>query len=107
MIRIAVAFVLGLSPISAHAQESGNTLLYDCSQLEGSFGRSFCAGYVTAIADTLMANDINGFRACFPEGVTNGQIRDVVTTFLRRNPELRHYGAAGLVSEALENAFPC
>jgi len=50
---------------------------------------------------------INGFVACIPVGVDNGQLRDVVNQFLRNNAPRRHFAAAGLIAHAFADAFPC
>lgn len=44
---------------------------------------------------------------CEPERVETKQIVDVVTKFLRQNPEHRHQNAAVVVAMAFTSAFPC
>lgn len=50
---------------------------------------------------------ISGFRHCSSDNVTGGQLRDVVKRYLEEHPERRHWAAANIVGEALEEAFPC
>jgi len=42
-----------------------------------------------------------------PLKVTGGQVRLIVTEYLKKHPERLHKGASGLVMNALEEAFPC
>lgn len=91
--------------------ETGNTLNSSCSVTTGqyrAFHRGVCLGYSVAIAD-LMGQGISiaGHRACIPLGVSTGQVRDVVTKWLRENPQHRHYPATWTVAQALAKAFPC
>ncbi|MEQ1882655.1 MAG: Rap1a/Tai family immunity protein [Burkholderiales bacterium] len=43
---------------------------------------------------------------CFPQGVTLGQIEDIVFTYLRDTPGRRHINATNLTVEAIIQAFP-
>lgn len=88
---------------------TGADLLMLCEDPDGSgFAELHCLGYVTAIADVLEQNAVNGLRACVPDaGVDGGQLADSVKAYLRRHPERGAYGAAGLVADALGEAFPC
>lgn len=87
--------------------QSGNSLLayHDSKNLSE---QGIALGYIVGISDVLEGHAINGWRACSPaNGVTQGQVRDVVVQWLRAHPEKRHFGADGLVAEALQTAFPC
>jgi Rap1a immunity proteins len=68
-----------------------------------------CLGYIEATADLVELGPlpIIGWRACFPDKVSVGQLEDVVVLFLEKHPEIRHAAAGGLVGEALAKAFPC
>ena len=88
--------------------QNGNTLWADCNgKADDWFIKGYCAGYISSISDALDGNAIDGYRACLPNGVTIGQVQDVVVKWLRAHPEKRHFQAAGLVAQALEDAFPC
>ena len=104
--RFTVAAVVALCASPAFGGfEDGNKLLSKC---EGDpVLRENCYGYIIGISDTMAGNAINGFRACFPIGVSKVQIFAVTTTYLKDHPENRGYGAAGLVAAALADAFPC
>lgn len=98
---------------SAHAFESGNSLITVCREGIGNTNVQTiqyfrCTAYMLGIADAMVAgNSVNGYRACFPVGVTVGQIHDVVMENLESHPEERHFAAVGLVAAALQAAFPC
>jgi hypothetical protein len=59
-----------------------------------SFGRK--------VVDFKKADGAN----CFPQGVTLGQIKDIVFTYLRDTPGRRHINATNLTVEAIIKAFP-
>lgn len=80
----------------------GNTIKDDL-KVKGSISM----GYVAAIADVMSSSPVNGFKACIPQRVQIGQLRDVVAKFFESNPEILHHQADGLVAAALSNAFPC
>jgi Rap1a immunity proteins len=80
---------------------SGNDLLNRLNS-EGFADRGFALGYIAGVSDAL--EDI---LVCAPTGSTTGQARDVVWQHLRTNPQSRHQGAALLVVEALQRAWPC
>jgi hypothetical protein len=71
-------------------------------------------GYVTGVADAREGEKVSVSPAgraalpfCFPEGVTRGQVADVVLQYLEDNPKFRHLPASELVVGALFVAFPC
>ena len=96
--------------------KSGNDLLSDCGQKD-SLHLGECLGYVTGVADSidgpmkysaqLKKGVIVRPRACLRDGVTAGQVRDVVVNWLEENPQLRDMSANSAVEFALSQAFPC
>jgi hypothetical protein len=89
--------------------ENGESLFDTCAGPGGPWRDAFCLGYILGIADIMVKSGalVDGFGACFPSDVTQGQVRDAVVTWLRANPDFRQYGATGLVAKALSEAFPC
>ena len=89
--------------------ENGESLFDICAGPGGPWRNAFCLGYILGIADIMAKSgtQVEGFGACFPSDVTQGQVRDSVVTWLRANPDSRQYGATGLVAKALSEAFPC
>jgi hypothetical protein len=99
----------------------GNDLLTLCEGERTDPGHALCLGYVTGIADltlvltaqnmTLIDEDggdaTAAFKWCKPDGVTNGQLVNVVVRELRAHPEDRHLWALRLIIRALRTSFPC
>ncbi len=99
--------VAGLAgPANANGLLDGAQLFRDC-QADTASGQGFCLGYTSGIADILVHRPVNGFKVCFVEKVSAGQIKDVVSKWLKDHPERRQYGAPGLVANALAEAYPC
>lgn len=67
--------------------------------------------YVVAVNDAKTFDARGGAKGadCFstPSGVRAQQLSDIVSQWLERNPQERHYAAPGLVSAALASAYPC
>jgi hypothetical protein len=114
LLPAALAFVLLTG--SAKAEEtkirgwSGNDLLAWCTGPNAAE----CLGYVMGISDAMAATtafngrSVAGWQACFNNyPVTGNQMRDIAIRFLRERPQMRHFNAATLVSQALAEAFPC
>ena len=120
MIKNAVAALLvltaigsfhGVSPQERHRSFiDGIELLSQCSDPgNGPFiARGYCMGYLSGIADAMGAGSvINGYAACFPEGLTVRDLRDAVVRWLSDNPRQQLSGAEVLVAEAYSVFFPC
>jgi hypothetical protein len=97
----------------AHAQlvqfYTGNSLMEKC---ESDNTWMLCLGYISGIADAMetvehIENLPVEWSFCVPKEVTNFQLRKVVMKHMEENPADQHYGASGIVREALHNAFPC
>ncbi|MGB6682277.1 MAG: Rap1a/Tai family immunity protein, partial [Candidatus Acidiferrum sp.] len=86
-----------LSPL-----QTGNDLLHVC-QSDNIFDRGVCGGFITAASQVVQMAG----KACFAEGMTLEQGRDVVVKYLSGHPETRHEAAVTLASRALMRAFPC
>lgn len=88
--------------------QSGNDILSHCTPSPTDFEQGFCDGYTGGVADAMGAEEpIFGWRACFPRGVTGGQITDAAVRYLQLHIGDRHKGAASLVAAALAETFPC
>jgi hypothetical protein len=93
-----------LSPEIALGQDgflSGNELYQKCTA--EAVGKSYCVGYVTGIADVMQISK----SLCVPDGVTVGQMVDVIVKYLRDHPEKRHYSVAAATFNTLSQTFPC
>jgi hypothetical protein len=63
---------------------TGNDLLSRINS-EETIHRMFALGYVAGVSDAQQH-----VFSCPPLGVTNGQVRDVVKSYLEANPGIRH-----------------
>ncbi len=116
--RIVVAVVLAASwvmagPVYARA-ESGNELFNHCAADENNhWERGLCASNVESVVETLLAMKVKGWELsplanyCPAKGIPEGQVIDVVTNWLRENPQHRHHDASILVMVALAENWPC
>ena len=98
----------GLAGDTYESLESGSTLLAKC--VGPPEVQLVCAGYTAAIHDMIAMLEASGAMAkrhCFPTETTRLQIRDVIVRYLQNHPGERHAGAAGLVRDALQEAWPC
>ena len=91
------------------ALETGNDLLSTCSADNAQSGTA-CMSYIRGLSDGFsdaldLAKQPQAF--CPLPGVTFGQIRDVVTKWLRDNPDKRAYRSDVLIVASLHDAFPC
>ena len=96
---------------STHFQ-NGNKLYADCTS-NNPYNQAYCLGYVAGVTD-LAVNlsdaaelDARPPKICIPLGVTQGQVKDVVIDYLRRDPQHRHVTAVVQVELALAVAWPC
>ena len=82
-------------------------MLQQCTATIGA-EMDFCYGYIDAITDYLLVNNVIGeFAACITTDLDDSRVRDLVVKFLRDNPRLRRRGASGLIAQALSERFPC
>lgn len=106
---IAAALLVTATPASARetAVDDGNDLLDVCTK-DDYFSQGYCLGYIRALSsgvDAILAT--NKQQICYRQGITIGQIRDVVVSYIRRNPAKRNENAMVLVSWASAEAWPC
>lgn len=121
-LTLTLAFLVWAMPAFSDTM-SGNEFHKDC---QGS--KTFIWGYVAGVTDKAaldraFADDVPAADAersqkikdlilitrpyCQPQNVTLEQATDVVCKYLRNKPEVRHFGGAGIVQNALREAFPC
>jgi hypothetical protein len=81
---------------------TGNELLTYCKG--DSRGQAQCVGYIEGVVDALA---LNRPLCRLSEGVTVGQLKDVVVNALIADPTERHFAAFSLVLSAIANAGFC
>ncbi len=71
--------------------------------------QTLCTAYVAGVSDTHgnLRSSSTTRLFCAPEGATDVQFRLVAEKWLGEHPEMLHFGAAGLVLQALHEAFSC
>lgn len=108
--RLGVALVTALmsgfssAPVRA-AFVDGNELWTMCRH--GPDRSLECMSYVRGVVDALDIPSPAGTPFCIRNGVTVGQLTDVVANFLQATPEARDADGAALVRHALSKTFPC
>jgi len=103
MKKLIIATILCMAFASPARSEffTGNTLFRICSS--GEFADIMdCLGYTTGASDAAQWRHF-----CPSEGITRGQIRDIVFAYLRDNPEVRNQTADLIVAAALKRVWPC
>jgi len=101
-----------LWPVSALPQQAeprtsaaflrGNQLYDTCTSQE-IVKRLQCREYIAGMADAFNWDKF----VCAPDQASENQVRDVVVNYLRDHAEVRHYSAASIARNALQEAFPC
>lgn len=98
---------------------SGNEYLVMCAgwkaghlDTQGNMDEGFrCIGFVQGwYQELLLLSNIDPKTVCIirpPDGVTYGQIIDIVSAYIVNHPATRHELAVGLANEAMVAAFPC
>jgi hypothetical protein len=76
-------------------------------QSESNLDYGYCAGYVTAVADEMMAGSVAEYRACNHAAVKSQQYVDIFRTYAAEFPETRGMSADLAVAAAFARAFPC
>jgi hypothetical protein len=101
LICICVAVILlTAAPVVAI---TGNELRESADLVEkypGTGSEGLFMGYVLGVHETLPI-------FCIPAGVTNRQITEVVSKYLKDHPEELDLSASALVIDAIQTAWPC
>ncbi len=111
-IIIAATFLL-LSILPAQAAThpddshfSGTELYKMCaSKYDTDYG--YCAGFVSAIANSLMTESVAGFRACNMGAVRSQQFVDIFKSYAEVFQTNLGSEANAVVAASLSRAFPC
>jgi hypothetical protein len=107
-------FVLSLGTVTSATAQGVNAPYHFTAMQLGELCNSeydtdygLCAGYVTAIADVMLQQDIYGTSACNHKNVKSEQLIALTKRYLESNPEVAQTPARDVVSLALSRAFPC
>ena len=100
--KTIIALCVALCATSAQATFfTGNDLFRHLNDTT-SVGKSHAMGYILGVSDVFTKES-----HCLPQGVTAGQLADVVRVFLESTPEIRHRPADVIVYVVLKNTYPC
>ena len=99
---IAAGSLFGAPPALGYFM-TGNTIMPDCQAQPAPTGA--CVAYVVGVIDGMWWGEPN--MNCIPDGVTTGQLAQVVAKFLRDHPERLQLNAPVLIADAIGGAWPC
>lgn len=96
------------APAQAAADRlTAGELMRMCSS-EHDVDYGYCAGYITAVADQMLAaGTATGQRACNHEGIRSQQYVDVFRSYAEIFPERMKDEAESTVAASFARAFPC
>jgi len=100
MKKLLVSLLLVCSTAQAQYQ-NGNSLYADLTSRTVA-EQMFALGYIIGVTDSFIRGEV-----CPPTDVTQGQLLDVVTSYLASRPQTRHQPADVLVVLALRQHWPC
>ena len=111
---ILIAFtlmVVGGNISASAASLSGNKVLKICKDPD-QVPKGICIGYVNGASEGLtmllsLTSAKKMGRICIPNGVTNGQKKDIFIKYLENNPKDRHMIPFVLFAAAMREAYPC
>jgi len=97
----------GQSPVDLY---TGNFWLKQCTSKDAS-PQAACLGMVMAVDSygMLLSKESPGsqFVFCRPGQVKIGQMKDIAVKYMEDNPARQHLMFVGLVTEAMQKAYPC
>lgn len=92
------------NPAQAGFYGSG-AILGKCAELDLQ-----CQGFIGGVHDTirlLQQAEIVPMTYCPPKGILMGDVVAIVQAYAVKNPGVKNYESAGIVSAALHDAFRC
>ena len=112
---LTIVLLFTFSQVVVAAFYSGNEMLKMCeaylSETGSAADGNICVGYVVGIHDGHFTFSVRADMKktiCLPDSSVDGsQLVRVVTKHLQEHPEDLHYTAASLITNALQQAFPC
>ena len=96
---ICLSLLAPTSAFAAYFFDTGNDLYGKCLSSESTL----CLGSASAYFEMMQELGYS----CPGSGRTRGKVADVLTKFLKENPELRHQSAASLAVQAFIKGFGC
>ena len=83
--------------------------LYEKCSGSSVHGQEYCYAYLAAVSDAGKAYQVwtNLRHLCLPAGTTQGELKDIFTSFLVQHPSRLRDQAASVVVVALQKKYPC
>jgi len=112
LLKLILPIAIVLMPAATQARDvvpdDGNELLGFCKSSD-AWERGVCFGYIRGADATLslwaLSNKSKPY--CAPAGVTVGQLKDVVISYITRHPATRNDSAPLLIIKAQMESWPC
>lgn len=101
MMRAAV-LAIALGATAAHAEFLDGNALLQRIQSTNATDSAIAVGYVIGVHDAT-----RGSKHCSPDGISSGQVRDMVLRSLLAVPEKRHLTADLIIAATLGVEWPC
>jgi hypothetical protein len=70
-----------------------------------ALAHTFCLGYIRGVAE--QAGLIKSPKACVPRGVSDEDMKKLISRFLQDNPKYLRQKASTVISTAMQSAFHC
>ena len=70
-----------------------------------ALAHTFCLGYIRGVAE--QAGLIKSSKACVPRGVSDEDMKKLISRFLQDNPKYLRQKASTVISTAMQSAFHC
>lgn len=102
MNKLVVFLTFCLLSFSSQAQMLSGNDLHHTLNSDLKVDKALSLGFVVGVYDTLQ-----GFNHCAPNGVTAGQIRDMVKQFLEDGPSIRDMPANEIILAVFKDTWPC
>lgn len=112
LLKLILPITIVLMPAATQARDvvpdDGNELLGFCTSSD-AWERGTCFGYIRGSDATLSlwALSTKAKPYCAPAGVTVGQVKDVVVSYITRHAATRNDSAPLLILKAQIEAWPC
>jgi hypothetical protein len=106
IISVMLCFCILLPVGAIHAQTPASLLINLC-QAPYDTDQGFCAGYLTAMRDSMNDYQLYGYQTCGGAGVGPQQLADNFSNFMTDRPNPPRQSASQLSAQFLADQFSC
>lgn len=109
---LSIAVVFGMAGPASAGFITGEKLFDYCQAKPGTAKKVYCLGYIIGVTDAMEDPFISKAlpsqaKVCMPNKLRSSKLKDVVVSYLERNPQERDFEAQALIIVALTQAYPC